>query len=59
MAVQAAVVVASETGPLYHRIEICEFGNTGGRAADQAERQVFFCSYSTAARANWCPTMGF
>jgi hypothetical protein len=42
VAVQAAVVVASETGPLYHRIQSGEFGNTGGRGADQAERQVFF-----------------
>lgn len=43
VAVQAAVLSASETGPLLHRIARGEFGigNTG-YPADQAGRQVFF-----------------
>src|ERR1700738_1400821 len=40
---QAAVVPASQTGPLLHRILSGEFGiANGGRPADQASRQVFF-----------------
>ena len=43
VAVEAAVVPASETGPLLRRIESGEFGiGNGGRPADQANRQVFF-----------------
>ena len=43
VAVQAAVLPASQTGPLLRRIESGEFGiANGGRPADQASRQVFF-----------------
>jgi hypothetical protein len=43
VAVQAAVLTASESGPLLHRIQSGEFGiGNGGRPADQADRQVFF-----------------
>jgi hypothetical protein len=43
VAVQAAVLTASESGPLLHRIQSGEFGiGNGGRPADQANRQVFF-----------------
>jgi hypothetical protein len=43
VAVQAAVLPASATGPLLHRIVSGEFGlANGGRPADQASRQVFF-----------------
>jgi hypothetical protein len=43
VAVQAAVLPASEAGPLLHRIQSGEFGiGNGGRPADQASRQVFF-----------------
>jgi hypothetical protein len=43
VAVQAAVMAAADTGPLYHRIVGGEFGlGTGGHPADQASRQVLF-----------------
>jgi hypothetical protein len=43
VAVQAAVLPASQTGPLLRRIQSGEFGiGNGGRAADQASRQVIF-----------------
>src|ERR1700756_4157122 len=43
VAVQSAVLPASESGPLLHRIQSGEFGiGNGGRPADQASRQVFF-----------------
>jgi hypothetical protein len=43
VAVQAAVLPASEAGPLLHRIQSGEFGiGNGGRPADQANRQVYF-----------------
>jgi hypothetical protein len=43
VAVQAAVVLASEAGPLLRRIASGEFGiGNGGRPADQASRPVFF-----------------
>ena len=43
VAVQAAVVPASETGPLLRRILSGEFGiGNGGRPADQASRPVLF-----------------
>lgn len=43
VAVQAAVLPASESGPLLHRIQSGEFGiGNGGRPADQANRQVYF-----------------
>jgi hypothetical protein len=43
VAVQAAVVPASETGPLLRRIQSGEFGiGNGGRPADQASRPVLF-----------------
>jgi hypothetical protein len=43
VAVQAAVLSASEAGPLLHRIQSGEFGiGNGGRPADQAGRQVYF-----------------
>jgi hypothetical protein len=43
VAVLAAVVPASETGPLLHRIARGEFGiGQGGRPADQASRPVQF-----------------
>jgi hypothetical protein len=43
VAVEAAIVKASETGPLLRRIESGELGiGNGGRPADQASRQVFF-----------------
>ncbi|HYY28277.1 MAG TPA: hypothetical protein VE860_10050 [Chthoniobacterales bacterium] len=43
VAVQAAVVVAAEAEPLLHRIESGEYGiGSGGRPADQANRQVLF-----------------
>jgi hypothetical protein len=43
VAVQAAVVKASEAGPLLHRIESGEYGiGNGGRPADQGDRQVLF-----------------
>ena len=43
VAVLAAVVPASETGPLFRRILSGEFGiGNGGRPADQASRSVLF-----------------
>lgn len=43
VAVQAAVLPASESGPLLHRIQSGEFGiGNGGRPADQASREVYF-----------------
>ena len=43
VAVQAAVVSASEAAPLLHRIESGEYGHAnGGYPADQANRQVLF-----------------
>jgi hypothetical protein len=43
VAVQAAELPASETGPLLHRIASGELGiGNGGRPADQASRQVLF-----------------
>ncbi len=43
VAVEAAVLPASEAGPLLHRIESGEFGiGNGGRPADQANRQIVF-----------------
>jgi hypothetical protein len=43
VAVQAAVVAAADTGPLYRRIQRGEFGiGNGGRPADQASRQILF-----------------
>jgi hypothetical protein len=43
VAVQAAVLSASEAGPILHRIQSGEFGiGNGGRPADQASRQVYF-----------------
>ncbi len=43
VAVQAAVLPASEAGPLLHRIQSGEFGiGNGGRPADQGNRQVEF-----------------
>jgi hypothetical protein len=43
VAVQAAVLPASESGPLLRRIQSGEFGiGNGGRPADQASRQVYF-----------------
>jgi hypothetical protein len=43
VAVQAAVVPAAETGPLFRRILKGEFGiGNGGRPADQASRLVLF-----------------
>lgn len=42
VAVEAAIVQASETGPLLRRIEKGEFGRTGAYPADQADRKVFF-----------------
>ncbi|HKM58162.1 MAG TPA: hypothetical protein VJX28_05415 [Chthoniobacterales bacterium] len=43
IAVQAAVMAAADTGPLYHRIISGEFGiGNGGHPADQASRKVVF-----------------
>jgi hypothetical protein len=43
IAVEAALVPAAETGPLYHRIQSGEFGiGNGGHPADQASRDVVF-----------------
>jgi hypothetical protein len=43
VAVQAAVMVAADTGPLYRRIQRGEFGiSTGSYPADQASRPVQF-----------------
>jgi hypothetical protein len=43
VAVQAAVMAAADTGPLYRRMLTGEFGiGSGGRPADQASRQVLF-----------------
>jgi len=43
VAVQAAVVAAADTGPLFNRIKRGEFGiGNGGHPADQGSRQVLF-----------------
>jgi len=43
VAVQAAVIPAAETGPMFHRIQSGVFGiGNGGRPADQVSRQVVF-----------------
>jgi hypothetical protein len=42
VAVQAAVLPASETGPLLHRIAMGEFGGNRATPSDEGNRQVLF-----------------
>ncbi len=42
VAVQAAVMAATETGPLLRRIQMGEYGSGNGGTADQVNRQVLF-----------------